>query len=133
MDKPEETGQAPAEILEPRDRGGYEQVDPRGMGTPGNRGGEGKGLRPQEESSGMKSMTGSEEETLGASRGEDVVKGRFKGPMGPTDARERDSDAAGDAGRKMAREKGKEDPWKKAKSSGEWQPQAWTPPGGERR
>lgn len=158
LDRPEDTGQAPAEVLEPRDRGGYGQVDPRGLGTPGSRGpeaeGGGKGLDAQAESSGMKSVAGSQEEMIQQHvEGQDVVKGRFKGPAGPTDPRERDSDSAGSVNRDIPREtpretqeagsvsrdyaqkKKKENPWEKDRKgpSEGWQPQSWTPPPAARR
>lgn len=130
LDKPGDTGQAPAEIFEPRDRGGYGGVGPHPEE-------DGKPLSEQGDSSGMKSVAGSQEEVLGAARGEDVVQGRFKGPAGPTDARERDTDSAGDVNRRVEREvkPKKEDPWKKARGTPgeEWQPQAWAPPGASRR
>lgn len=133
LDRPQDTAQAPAEILEPRDRGGYGQVDPRGLGTPGSRDGNRKGLDEQMDSSGMRSVVGNEEEVIKAGDGEDVVKGRFKGPSGPTDPRERDHDSAGDMQRKNLREK--DNPWKKSQTAqrGEFQPQAWSPPPAARR
>ena len=66
----------------------------------------------------------------------DRVKGRFKGPQGPTEARE-SPDSTGDVNRKIPRDQDKEreDPWGKARSAAKegWQPKAWTPPAAERR
>jgi NADH dehydrogenase [ubiquinone] 1 alpha subcomplex assembly factor 2 len=94
LDKPKDTGQAQP-LLQPRDNAGY-----------------GKGMTEGEEHQGVANAAKTEEEHIASLKGEDVDKGRFKGPTREVEPTRTT------------------DPFKAAQrgNAGEgWQPAAWTP------